>query len=52
MGVDGWMLDAFKVFVALDPMRDAFNVFVALDGGPRYAMLLRSSWCWTDARCF
>ena len=49
MGVDGWMLDAFKVFVALDPMRDAFNVFVALDG---CSMLLMSSRRWTDARCF
>ena len=32
------MLDAFKVFVALDPMRDAFNVFVALDGGPLHGL--------------
>ena len=39
------MRDAFNVFVALDPMLDAFKVFVALD---RSAMLLRSSWRWTD----
>ena len=39
------MRDAFDVFVALDPMLDAFNVFAALD---RCAMLLMSSWHWTD----
>ena len=38
------MRDAFKVFVALDPMLDAFDVFAALD---RCAMLLMSSWRWT-----
>ena len=45
--LDRWasMRDAFKVFVALDPMLDAFDVFAVLD---RCAMLLMSLWRWTD----